>query len=495
MVMLMAMAKVIKEADMGDVKIEDSLKRWTLNYTDIELNSNKFYNLEIVKTNKGFFLYSQYGRTGGTAAKEYRSCVDQHQAETEAEKIVKSKVKKGYVQILLAKVDVGSEIAKVKISSSIVSEDTATKLGFTIKEDIKSSLHPAIQSVVKTWFGSIEQFIIDTLDTSKCALGQLSLDQINKGRDLLLEARKLVAAGAKDIGELNSISSKYYSNIPMNFGYRKLDINQLRFDDNNKLDTAFDILDTLENAKGSEKVLTKKNAVDEQYKSLKTEMEWIDHTDPAYKWIDTLFHKTRARNHSGLGKLIVSNVFRLIRNQEYEKFLQTASKFSASNYNLIVPDNYQPHWADRPKDHKDYESIRKSANILPLWHGSRTPNFPKIISSSLQMRKPGFTVAGSMFDKNGGLYFANSSSKSVGYTSIANSAWSGGNDKKAYLFLSDVCLGKAKIADRAYPYTLDNIKPHTSVWAKAGTALYNDEYIVYTEQQNWLRYVVEFEKA
>ena len=59
----------------------------------------------------------------------------------------------------------------------------------------------------------------------------------------------------------------------MNFGYRRLDIEQLRFDDNNKLDAQFDILDTLENAKDVEKVLTKKNAVDEQYKSLKTEME------------------------------------------------------------------------------------------------------------------------------------------------------------------------------------------------------------------------------
>ena len=74
-----------------------------------------------------------------------------------------------------------------------------------------------------------------------------------------------------------------------------------------------------------------------------------------------------------------------------------------------------------------------------------------------------------------------------------NSAWSNGNDKKAYLFLSDVCLGKSKIADRAHPYTLEGIKPHMSVWARAGVSLYNDEYIVYTERQNWLKFVVEFE--
>ena len=160
---------------------------------------------------------------------------------------------------------------------------------------------------------------------------------------------------------------------------------------------------------------------------------------------------------------------------------------------MIIPDNYKPLWNKRPQDQKDYEELMVTSNILPLWHGSRTNNFPKIISTSLRMRRPGFTVAGSMFDKNGGLYFASNSSKSCGYTSISNSVWSGGSDKKAYLFLSDVCLGKSKIADRSYPYTLENIKPNSSVWAKAGVSLYNDEYIVYTEQQNWLRYVVEFE--
>ena len=478
------------------VSIIDSIKQWTLNYTDLELNSNKFYSLEIVKgSDNKIYLYTQYGRVGRTAAKEYRACIDRHQAEVEAEKIIKSKNKKGYVEIKLIKADIGSEVAKVKVGTSVVSEDAAKKLGFTVKEDVQSSLHPAVQSLVKEWFGSIEQFIVDTLDTSKCALGQLSLDQINKGRDYLLEARKIVAAGAKDIKELNSLSSKYYSNIPMNFGYRKLDIDQLRFDSDSKLDQAFDILDTLEGAKDVEKVLTKKNAVDEQYKSLKTEMEWLDHSDPIFKWIESLFHKTRASNHSGLGKLAVSGVFKLARPKEYEIFLSEAGKIAQAKYGIALPNNYKGHWDKRPKESKEYEELMAAANILPLWHGSRTPNFPKIISSSLQMRKPGFTVAGSMFDKNGGLYFANSSSKSVGYTSISNSAWSNGNDKKAYLFLSDVCLGKSKIADRAHPYTLEGIKPHMSVWAKAGVSLYNDEYIVYTEQQNWLRYVVEFESV
>ena len=267
------------------------------------LNSTTFPATELLETDKGWLVYVSYGRVGGTIVKIIRTCSSKLDAEQEIEDLIKSKTKKGYVEVKLAAVSIGSDAAKAKIETSTVSEDVAKKLGYVVQEENKSSLHPAIQSVIKVWFGSIEKFVIDTLDTSKCALGQLSLDQINVGRDLLLEARKLVAAGAKDITELNNISSKYYSNIPMNFGYRKLDANTLRFDNNDKLDAAFEILETLEGAKDVQKILTKKNAIDEQYKSLKTEMEWVDPQEDVWKWIDLMFHKTRAPNHSFLGKM------------------------------------------------------------------------------------------------------------------------------------------------------------------------------------------------
>jgi predicted DNA-binding WGR domain protein len=481
------------------VNVVESIKRWTLNFTDIVGNSNKYYSLEIVKDDKDrTYLYTVYGRVGASnPAKEYRRCADQIEAEKEADKIIKSKTKKGYVEVVLAKADVGSEVGKAKISTSSVSEETAKKLGFEIKEENKSSLHPAVQSVVKSWFGSIEQFVIDTLDTSKCALGQLSLDQINKGRELLLEARKLVAAGGKDISELNNLSSKYYSNIPMNFGFRRLDADQLRFDNDAKLDTAFDILDTLENAKGAEKILTKKNAIDEQYKSLKTEMIWIDPTDPVYQWIDLMFHKTRAANHHFLGKMKIHNIFKLVRNNEYEQYMATIDNLAArsqiSQIREDLPSLIKPIWNKRVREDKHYESLYDKVNVLPLFHGTRTPNFPKILSSQLLMRKPGFTVAGSMYDKDGGLYFG-FSSKSINYTSATGSYWSGGSDPKAYMFLSDVILGKQKIATGAHPYTLNKIAPCMSVWAKGGqSGVVNDEFIVYTEKQNWLRYIIEFE--
>jgi len=167
-------AKVIKDSDFKHTVV-DSIRRTTLNYTDIVSNNNKYYSAEIVKaSDDGFYIFTTYGRVAApNPAKEYRAFGSQSEAEKEFDKIIKSKIKKGYVEVLLAKSEVCSEIGKSKVSASSITEDTAKKLGFEIKEENQSSLHPAIQSVVRSWFGSIEQFIVNTLDTSKCALGQL----------------------------------------------------------------------------------------------------------------------------------------------------------------------------------------------------------------------------------------------------------------------------------------------------------------------------------
>jgi poly [ADP-ribose] polymerase len=488
---------VIRESDIGKLDIAYSHKQSTLNFTDISCNNNKTYSIELIETKDNkFYLLSCYGRTGSRMTTEYRACSDISDAEKELEKIVKSKIKKGYSEIKLIKSAIGSELAQAKVESSVLSEATAVKMGFKVQEEAKSSLHPAIQSVVKEWFGSIDQFIIDTLDTSKCALGQLSLEQINKGRDLLLEARNLVNAGSKDITSLNSISSKYYSNIPMNFGFKRLNADQLRFDDHVKLDAAFDVLDTLENAKDVEKILIKKSDVDQKYQSLKTPMEWVDPSDLIFKWIDLLFHKTRAANHNFYGKLKINNIFKLTRSKEFETYLSMAESMAKKDQaRKELPSMLEPLWKSRIKEQKEYEKLYHDANILPLFHGTRTQNINKILSSRLILPKPGFTFSGAMFSGGAGGIYSGFSTKACGYSSLSGSAWAKGNSDKGYLFLNDVALGKQKIAEHAHPYTLDKIKPCMSVWAKAGKAVINDEFIVFTEEQTWIRYVVEVVQA
>ena len=304
--------QVIKDQSVIDkIKVVESVKRWTLNFTDVINNNNKYYNMEVVKSDGNkFYLFTQYGRVGGTAAKEYRSCDSQVQAESEGEKIVKSKLKKGYVEVKLARSDVGSEVGKTKVDTN-VSIESLKRMGATVveKEEVASTLHPQVQDLVRTWFGVTEQFIELNLDTKKCPLGQLSMDQLDLARQILGEARNQLASKKPDVPELNKLTNQYYSNIPHNFGYRRLDADALRLDTNEKLDKAFDILDVFGDAKNVQAVINKKTAVDSQYATLKADLEWVDPSDPVWKWIDSMVHGTRAGNHGSLGKLKTHKVF------------------------------------------------------------------------------------------------------------------------------------------------------------------------------------------
>jgi poly [ADP-ribose] polymerase 2/3/4 len=480
------------------VNVVESVQRWTLNFTDIVNNNNKFYNLEIVKDDKGkMYLYTVYGRVGAGGAKEYRICGDQTEAEREALSIIKSKTKKGYVEVKLAKADIGSDAGKAKVDTS-VSVESLKKMGATVveKDENVSKLHPQVQDLVRTWFGVTQEFVELNLDTKKCPLGQLSIDQIDLAKKILDEARLQVHLKKPDTQELNKLTSQYYSNIPHVLGHR-INADVLRFDDDAKIDKALDILDVFADAKNVQAVISKKSAVDSQYATLKADFEFVDPTDPVFVWIDKMLHGTRASNHQGLGKLKTHKVFRVHRHGEEKRWLAAAEKIAGECGKFHPSDVYARFVKERMDIPKELDSLYKKANILPGWHGTRRANMIGITTKGLLIRPSGVIHAGSMYGD--GIYWATNSTKSINYCDVRGSHWAAGSNKTAYLFLADVAFGNQKIAGSSHMYTKSNISPNHSVWAKAGgnTGLYNDELITYhptgPNQQHNIRYIVEFE--
>ncbi len=489
---------VIKDQSVIDkIKVVESVKRWTLNFTDIVNNNNKFYNLEVVKSSDGkFYLYTVYGRVGASGAKEYRSCITQMEAEREAESIVKSKSKKGYVEVKLAKADVGSEFGKAKVDTT-VSVEQLKKVGVKLQEEpaAASKLHPEVQDLVRTWFGVTQEFVELNLDTKKCPLGQLGLDQIDKAKQILDEARNIVAMKKPDIQELNKLTSAYYSNIPHVLPHR-INADMLRFDDNPKIDKALDILDVFADAKNVQAVISKKSAVDSQYATLNAELEWVDPLDPTWKWIDKMVHDTRAHNHSGLGKIKVHKIFRLRRNNEDKNFIANAQRIAKECGKFQPSETYARLVKERPDVPKALDEIYKKANVAPGWHGTRRANMIGITTKGLLIRPSGVAHAGSMYGD--GIYWATNSTKSINYCDVRGSHWAQGSNKTAYLFLGDVAYGNYHIAQHSNFFTKKNIHPAHSVFARAGNGyIINDELITYNptgpEQQHALRYIIEFE--
>ncbi len=491
--------QVIKDQSIiNKINIVESIKRWTLNYTDIVSNNNKYYNCELVKdSNNKFWLYTSYGRVGANGVKEYRMCNDQYHAESEAEKIIKSKIKKGYQKIDIIKAAVGSEVGKSKVEANSASIESLKKMGVKIKEDDESSkLHPQVQSLVRSWFGATQEFINLNLDTGKCPLGQLSLSQIDKAKDILSEARKIIHSKKPDQKELNNLTSSYYSNIPHVLPHR-INADLLRFDDDLKLDKALDILDVFADAKNVQAVLSKKSAVDSQYATLKADLEFLEPSDPTYKWLDTMFHETRAYNHGALGKMKVHRIFKVNRNNEKDIWLKNAEKIAKENCGFNPSKTYSKLVEKRPDVPKDLEPLYKSANILPGWHGTRRANMAGITTRGLLIAPSGVVTAGAMYGS--GCYWATNSSKSVNYCDVKGSYWAQGSNKTAFLILADIAFGKQKSANGSSYYTANNIKPYHSVFAKAGgnSGVINDELITYypsgPNQQHHIKYILEFE--
>jgi poly [ADP-ribose] polymerase 2/3/4 len=487
----------LKESEVS-VVVKDVLKRYTLNFTDIINNNNKYYNLEIQEAKDGkFYLYTQYGRVGGTAAKEYRICSGKFDAESEAEKIIKSKLKKGYVEVKLVQAAIGSDIAKSKIETSQVSVDDLKKIGVKVSEEAEpSKLHPQVSDLIRTWFGVTAEFVEMNLDTKKCPLGQLSADSIIKGRDILEEARKIIHATRTDVSELNRLTNLYYSNIPHNFGYNRINADVLRLDADDKIDKAFDILDVFSNAKDVENVISKKSNVDSQYATLKADLEFVDPSAPVWKWIDAMLHKTRASNHHFLGNLKTHKIFKVARNNEEKLFLETAEQIAKECGKSNPSQVYAQLVKERPDVPKELRDIYSKANILPGWHGTRRANMIGITTKGLLIRPSGVVHAGSMYGD--GIYWATQSTKSINYCDVKGSYWAQGSNKTAYLFLADVAYGNYKMAGGSSFYNRQNIKPCHSVFAQGGkSGVINDEIITYVPsgkgQQHCIRYIVEFE--
>jgi poly [ADP-ribose] polymerase 2/3/4 len=126
----------------------------------------------------------------------------------------------------------------------------------------------------------------------------------------------------------------------------------------------------------------------------------------------------------------------------------------------------------------------KTVPMQEVWHGTSQANCLSILKSGLKCSPPSTAaIAGKMFGN--GIYGAINSSKSLGYTF---GRWGqGGTGDAGWLFVCQFAMGRTHIAHSSCnpPHGYD------SIWAKAGSGLYNDELIVYRNSQVKIKYLLE----
>lgn len=485
------MAKVQKTPLLSDGKYKVT-KVIELNFFDLsgakaktKGTSNKSYHAEMHIANSGYKaqIYSMWGPTGGHQTKDWRYYDSEAAAEKDFAKIVKSKNKKGYVEVDVAQRAYGSDEAK-----SITKAVKLTNMSKASGKVKQSTLAAPTQQLIATLFGSTAQFVATTL---KCPLGQLTNDQIDKGRGLLNDAKTIVNAKKKltkrDENKIADLTNNFYASIPHNLGTgSRGQMTHLLLDDLTKIMGKEDDLDTLLDAKSVGAVLTAGTAIDAQYKELNADFTWLDPGDPICKFMSEYFMKSKVRNH-GYGSAKVKNIWKVERkDKQKERFLANSEKIAkAYGKHTFAKEGKRLNdsvgkWVPtrRPDLDKDLKNLYSKANTWLCWHGTRSANVVGITKRGLLIRPSGAIHTGSLFGD--GKYYAWQSSKSLNYTD--GGYWTGGrtHNSSRFIFLLDVSLGKQ------FPgvYGTFYKKPPTgyhSVYGKANSrsGVYNDEMITY----------------
>lgn len=441
------------ESYRGDTGFENYnvVDKKTLNFLDAIKNSNKFYTIEVHEADGKYRVFTDYGRLGATSTKQVRETDNLAVAMKEFESIARSKVKKGYKEIQLAQSSTGSQKAQELIDATeIKAKKTARKK--------KSSLDPAVQSFVKQIFEEAGQKLThlvkgDVSSDGASPLGKLSSGQIDKGRSILQEIADLVNLRPNlTTQDVLSYTNEYYANIPKVFGSR-ISPEQIAIKSIARINDEMEILKFYEDALRMGNVLYDTENIDKQYKSLNTDIAVLDPTSDKYKELVHYVNSTESRHHGVT--LRVKRIFK-VRQKNAPEF----------------DDSY--------------------GNVKELFHGSRSANLPGILSTNLRLPKSlgsGVVITGAMFGP--GIYFASQSTKSSQY-SCSRFGGTANKYDSAFMFVAGVSLGKVKEVENAH-YFHEAPRGYDSVRGVQGRSLLHDEYIVYRENQQELRYIIEFE--
>lgn len=398
----------------------------TLNQTNIGDNNNKFYYIQLLEndTSNSYAVFLHWGRVGekgqcllkvSNTTLEIATAAFQKQMKGKSGQYWENRAQaigggKKYVYLernyeedededySIKKLDADFEVAPV-----------------TPPSDLSIPLQNLMQLIFNTTFMQLSMASL-SYDSKKLPLGKLSKETILRGYEVLKQLGDVIANPATAINTyseagstlrtiLNTLSSRYYSIIPHDFGRRVppvIDSPQALKKETELVENLVDMKISSEIMKQSNSSANKAHPCDVQYNSLGlNEATPLPHDSEEFQLLEAYVKKTHGKTH--YMKLQVQEIFRVTRSIEEERW-QSAG------------------WDTLP-----------NSNRKLLWHGSRTTNFGGILSQGLRIAPPEAPVNGYMFDK--GIYLADIVSKSANYC-CANSS-----DNTGLLLLCEAQLG------------------------------------------------------
>ncbi|XP_077581623.1 protein mono-ADP-ribosyltransferase PARP3 isoform X2 [Stigmatopora nigra] len=455
-----------------------------LNQTNIGLNNNKFYVIQVIKAANKFYSWNRWGRVGETGQTKLNPFSDVDSAVKDFEKKFKDKTKNNWNDRMnfvshsgkytLIEVD-GEQDTEVEMESV---DGTVVKVTKNIQP---CSLDDATKALIVLIFSNDmfkEAMECMNLDIKKMPLGKLSKLQIAKGFEVLEE---IEAALNQKITKrrLEELSSKFFTEIPHNFGRNRpptietLDIVEKKKEMLMVL-ADIELAQTLksETEKAHEEMIeTVPHQLDQDYNSLNCTLTLMDKSIETFKIIETYLKQTQ-----GSQKPKIVNIWEVNRQNEGERF---GENDALENRRL-------------------------------LWHGTNIAVVAAILKSGLRIMPHSGGRVGR------GIYFASENYKSACYVRTSKNT--------GVMFLSEVALGrehtitKDNSSLKKAPDNFDSVVARGQVEPDPSKDIFitlddkkiavpqgkpikqsqyskshfqNSEYLIYKESQCRLRYLLE----
>lgn len=398
-------------------------------YTDLNANNNKWYEIE----RSGTTVTAKWGRVGAPSgqAKTF-SFGTEEQAEKAFAKKVAEKMKKGYTKQFTVAASAEGNVAvasKVKIAHGGDAE-TAQLIDFLVKRNIHQ---------------------IEGMTSVRMEAGRLTTPLGPVTSEGLDEAQKILSQMAGDVTKkkLGDLANAYMRIVPRSIGMRRVDPADL-FGDAAKLQREQATIDSLR-AVVNDLADKAAQASDEAPATFETTLELVATDSPEFKHIQKLFTGSINRHHSSSGMK-----------------LRRAWKMSIKAQETAFRRDLEPVWE--------------------LWHATKDVNLLSILKNGfiIPKRNQGIAITGRMYGD--GVYFSDQSTKALNY--VGGMTWGGQASQRPFMLLSDVAMGKPFMATRGFSGGCP--KGYNSTFAKAGTAVRNNEMIVYSLDQILAKYLCEF---
>lgn len=456
------------------IHVVDRQLMWcTLNQTDLESNSNKYYVMQLLKHDvmNSYFLVIRSGRVGSESKKDFKCYLDPKKTLDEFHRIFYEKT--GHVwdqRFTMSKKDGKYDFVDMEIDNKKQPQPQFQSL-----EKLENQLDPLIEILISTIFDTkMFEATMKTfkIDTEKAPLGKISVNQINKAYSILTQIQELIKNGTPDNDkQYLSLSSTYYTNIPTSFGNQKLPpiVTEKQIKDKIDLLAVLGEMAVMGNIMA--KISLGSSKTWQQYQSLNTKLTHVDDSSVINR-IKKYVDQTKGSTHNMY--LNIRHIYETERNGEASRF----------------------------------EKSKSYGNRQLLWHGSRLSNYVGILNQGLRIAPPEAPSTGYMFGK--GIYFANAVTKSAQYMHAENGV--------GIILLCEVVLG-TPYQKKTSEYVNKLPDGYHSTWGvgqwtpdieettilddglivplgklkqsnRKGLSLMYDEYIVYDVSQVKIKYVI-----